>query len=154
QRVIRLEMLGTSRLRRILRRSNHSHHYSERMGAVAVLVRRLIDLAAALSQLSFKPSANDRLRFRNVASSVASIRHDLINRRSLDPVRFNREQESASTVPLLAEMEDTVTLISEALEGSRLIDPYLPAPDDIPRPALFTPDALVNPGHYQFALKG
>jgi multidrug resistance protein MdtO len=51
-------------------------------------------------------------------------------------------------------MEDTVTLISEALEGSRSKDQYLPAPDDIPRPALFAPDALVNPGHYQFALKG
>ena len=83
QQVIRLDMLGTSRLRRILRRSNHSHHYCERMGAVAVLVRRLIDLATALSQLSFRPSANDRLRFRNVASNVASIRNDLINRRSL-----------------------------------------------------------------------
>jgi multidrug resistance protein MdtO len=71
QQVIRLDMLGTSRLRRILRRSNHSHQYCERMGAVAVLVRRLIDLAAALSELSFKPSANDQLRFRNVASSVA-----------------------------------------------------------------------------------
>jgi len=154
QQVIRLDMLGTSRLRRLLRRSNHSHHYCERMGAVAVLVRRLIDLAAALSELSFKPSANDQLRFRNLASSVASIRNNLINRQSLEPVRFNREQESASAVPLLAEMEDTVTLISEALEGSRSADQYLPASDDIPRPALFAPDALVNPGHYQFALKG
>jgi multidrug resistance protein MdtO len=154
QQVIRLEMLGTSRLRRMLRRSNHSHQYSERMGTVAVLVRRLIDLAAALSQLSFKPSANDQLRFRNLASSVVSVRNDLINRRSPELVRFSREKESAGAVPLLAEMEDTVTLITGTLEGSWSTEQYLPATDDIRRPSLLSPDALVNRSHYQFAVKG
>ena len=64
------------------------------MGAVAVLVSRLIDLAAALSQLSFKPSASDQLRFRNLASTIASIRNDLISRRIPGPVQFNRDEES------------------------------------------------------------
>ena len=154
QQVTRLEMLGTSMLRRILRRSHHSNQYCARMGAVAVLVSRLIDLGAALSQLSFKPSASDQVRFRNLASSIASIRNDLISRRIPAPVQFNRDEESARAVPLLGEMENTVTLIPEAFAGSQSTDRNLPSSDDIPRPALFAPDALVNPDHFQFALKG
>ena len=154
QQVTRLEMLGTSMLRRILRRSHHSNQYCARMGAVAVLVSRLIDLAAALSQLSFKPSASDQVRFRNLASSIASIRDDLISRRIPAPVQFNRDEESARAVPLLGEMEDTVTLIPETFAGSPSTDRHLPSPDDMPRPALFAPDAFVNPEHFQFALKG
>ena len=154
QQVTRLEVLGTSMLRRILRRSHHSNQYCARMGAVAVLVSRLIDLAAALTQLSFKPSASDQVRFRNLASSIASIRNDLISRRIPAPVQFNRDEESARAVPLLGEMENTVTLIPEAFAGSQSTDRNLPSSDDIPRPALFAPDALVNPEHFQFALKG
>jgi multidrug resistance protein MdtO len=154
QKVIRLEMLGTSMLRRILRRSNHSHQYCARMGAVAVLVSRLIDLAAALSQLSFKPSASSQLRFRNLASTIASIRMDLISLRIPSPVQFNRDEEPARAVPLLNEMEDTVTLIPEAFAGSQSTDQHLSSPDDMPRPALFSPDALVNSEHFHFALKG
>src|SRR5262249_48970815 len=48
----------------------------------------------------------------------------------------------------------TVTLIPEAFAGSRSRVQHLPSPDDIPRPAFFAPDALVNPEHFQFALKG
>src|SRR5262245_26859265 len=154
QNVIRLEMLGTSMLRRILRRSNHSNDYCTRMGAVAVLVGRLIDVAAALSQLTFKPSESDQLRFRNLVSSIASIRNDLISRRIPAAVQFNRDEESARAVPLLGEMENTVTLIPETFAGSPSTDRHLASSDDIPRPALFAPDALVNPEHFQFALKG
>jgi multidrug resistance protein MdtO len=152
QKVIRLEMLGTSTLRRILRRSNHSLQYSVRMGGVAVLVGKLIDLAAALSQLSFKPSASNQRRFRNLASTIASIRNDLMSRRIPGAVQFNADEESARVVPLLGEMEHTVALIPEVFAGSRSTD--LPSPEDIPRPVLFAPDALVNPEHFQFGLKG
>ena len=124
------------------------------MGAVAVLVSRLIDLAAPLTQFSLKPSASSQLRFRNLASTIASIRKDLISRRLPSSVQFNRDEGSARAVPLLGEMEDTVTLIPEAFAGSRSTDQHLPSPDDVPRPALFSPDALVNPEHFHFALKG
>src|SRR5262249_1294579 len=52
------------------------------------------------------------------------------------------------------EMEDAVTLIPEAFAASRSTDQSLTLPDDNPRPALFSPDALVNPEHFHFALKG
>jgi multidrug resistance protein MdtO len=152
QKVIRLEMLGTSTLRQILRRSNHSSQYCAIMGGVAVLVGRLIDLAAAMTQLSFNPSASDQRRCRNLAAAIASIRNDLMSRRIPGAVQFNADEESARAVPLLSEMEYTVTLIPEVFAGSR--STALPSPDDIPPPVLFVPDALVNPEHFQFGLKG
>jgi len=64
QRIVRLAMLGTSLLRRILRRSDYSPEYRSNMAAVAGLAGGLVDLAAALIQLRFEPSAADQTRFR------------------------------------------------------------------------------------------
>jgi multidrug resistance protein MdtO len=154
QKVIRLGMLGTSMLRKILRRSTHSPPYRATMGTVAVLVGSLTDLSAALTQLSFQPSASDQRRFRNLASTIATIRNGLINHRIPDPVQFNRNDQSATAVPLLGQLEDIVKLIPEAFADSRSTDQHLPSPEDTPRPALFASDALVNSEHFQFALKG
>jgi multidrug resistance protein MdtO len=149
----RLEMVGTSLLRRILRRSDYSPQYSANMAAVAALAGRLIDLAATLGQLRVEPSASDQRRFRKLASVLASICNNLMNREIPRPVEFGTDEES-SDVPLLSEMEYTVTLIPQAFAGSRSVHEYVPSPDDIPRPALLAPDALINPEHLRFALKG
>ncbi|MGB9436031.1 MAG: FUSC family protein [Candidatus Acidiferrum sp.] len=154
QKITRLQTLGTSRLRRILRRSDYSWHYSVEMGGVAVLVGRLVDLAATLTQLRFELSVTDQSRFRNLASTVAIIHHDLINRRIPDQVQFNNDEQPASPVPLLSEMEHTATLIPQAFADSRSSQDYLPSADDTQRGTLLVPDAFVNPEHLQFALKG
>jgi multidrug resistance protein MdtO len=154
QRISRLATLGTSLLRRILRRSDDSLQYRTHMAGVAALVGRLIDLAATMIQLRFEPSAADRARFRSLASALASIRNDLLNHTVPDPARFYTEQQSPSAVPLLDEMERTVALISEVLQGSRSIDMYLPASENVPRQAIFASDAFANPEHLRFALKG
>jgi len=57
-------------------------------------------------------------------------------------------------VPLLREIEHTVSLIPQAFAASRSIPEYLSLVDDIPRPSLLTSDASVNPDHLRFALKG
>lgn len=75
-----------------------------------------------------------------------------MNREIPRPVEFGTGEES-SNVPLLTEMEFTVTLIPQAFAGSRSVHEYVPSPDDIPRPALLAPDALINPDHLRFALK-
>jgi multidrug resistance protein MdtO len=154
QRISRLATLGTSLLRRILRRSDQSPQYRAHMAGVAALVGRLVDLAATMIQLRFEPSAADRARFSSLASALSSIRNNLLNHTVPDPAPFYTGQRSPSAVPLLDEMERSVALISEVLQGSRSIDMYLPASENVPRRAIFASDALANPEHLRFALKG
>ena len=155
QKILRLAMLGTSLLRRILRRSDVLlPQYSAAIGSVAVLIGRLVDLAAALTPLSFGFSASDRTRFRDLASSLASIRQDLMNREIPARVQFDTETESTAVVPLLGEMERTVTLMTEVFAGSRSAREDLPLPDQQERATLLSRDAFVNPEHLRFALKG
>ena len=154
QEVVRLEMRGTSLLRRTLRRLNYSTQYSVEIGAVVVLVGRLVDLAANLTRLNFELSATHRRRFRNLASTVASIRDDLMNRRIPQPVQFNNDGQPGNLVPLLGEMEHTVTLIPQVFADSASIQAYLPPADEARLQTLLVPDALVNPEHLRFALKG
>jgi multidrug resistance protein MdtO len=153
--VTRLAMLGTSRLRRVLLRSTYSPHYSEQMGAVVGLVGRLVDIAANLTQLSMQVSADDRQRIRALAASIAGIRADLLSRRAPSLIDFNNNSETSGGVPLLAEMEKTVSLIPEVFSGSRSISEYAPSPPGVERPpTIFHPNALSNPEHFKFALKG
>ena len=154
QRIIRLETLGISMLRRILRRSGYSPQYSVEMSGVAALVGRLVDVAASLTQLRFELSVSDQRRLRNLASAVTSFGDDLMNRRIPGPVQFSTDNESAAYVPLLNEMERTVTLIPQAFAGRGSIQEYVPSADDLPRPGFLFPDALVNHEHLHFALKG
>lgn len=147
-------MLGTSTLRRILWRSDYSLHYKAQMGGVVALVGWLVDSAEALMQLRFKSAENDQKQLRELAATVASIRTDLIKRRTPGSIQFSPDKEPSGGVPLLREMKKIVTLIPQALAGSRSIDEYLPSSVDIRGPRLFVADALTNPEHLEFALKG
>jgi multidrug resistance protein MdtO len=154
KKISRLAMLGTSMLRRVLRRSDVPPQYSAAAGGVAVLIGRLVDLAASLTELSFEFSPDNRGRFRNLASTLASIRNDLTNREIPAPVQFNTETESAAAVPLLGEMERTVTLMTDVFVGTGSAHEDVLSPD-LPRPPmLLCRDAFLNPEHLRFALKG
>src|ERR1700756_443854 len=58
-KVTRFGILGTSSLRRLLRRSEYSAQYKMQMSGVVALVGRLVDITAALSELSFEPTDGD-----------------------------------------------------------------------------------------------
>jgi multidrug resistance protein MdtO len=77
----------------------------------------------------------------------------LLNRRIPGPLQFNTDEEPAA-VPLLREIEHTVSLIPQAFAASRPIPDDLSPVDDIQRPSLLAADAFVNPDHLRFALKG
>jgi multidrug resistance protein MdtO len=154
KKIFRLEILGSSTLRRSLRRSDYSSQYRAQMGGVIALVGRLVDIAATLTQLSFKSSDNAQKQLRALATTVANIRTNLVKRRVPSLIEFNPDHEPQGGVPFLGEMEKTVTLIPQAFEGSRSIEEYLPPSDDMPGSKLVVPDALDNPEHFKFALKG
>jgi multidrug resistance protein MdtO len=153
EKILRLGVLGTSMLRRSLRRSDYLPQFSVEMGGVAALAGRLVDLAATLTQLDFDRSANDQRRFRNLASTLATIRVHLMSREIPGSIQFDMDAQPKG-VPLIAEMEHTVRLIPQAFAGSLSIHEYLPSTDDLPRATFLAPDAFVNPEHVHFALKG
>jgi len=153
EKIIRSGMLGTSTLRRALRRSDYSPQYRAQMSGVVALVGSLVDSTTALTQLSFEPSRIDREHLRNLAMAVSSIRNDLTHRRIPASIQVNTEDEP-HRAPLLREMENTVVLIPPALAGSRSIDEYQEPSEGMPRSKLLAADAFVNPEHLRFALKG
>jgi multidrug resistance protein MdtO len=85
---------------------------------------------------------------------VATIRTDLTNRRIPASPQLDPDDDSARGVPLLHEMKSIVALIPHAFADWRSMEAYLPATGEEPRTRLIAPDALLNPGHIKFALKG
>jgi multidrug resistance protein MdtO len=152
--VAKLEVLGTSGLRRALRRSNYSSEYRIQMSGVTVLVGRLVDRAAILTELSVAGVGGDPSRLGRLAASVASIRADLLRQRVPGPIQLENDDDAAGVIPLLREMEKIVALIPQAFGGSRQAEECVPFPEDAQQATFLVPDAFVNPEHVRFALKG
>ncbi len=153
EKLVRLGMLGTSTLRRALRRSDYSPQFRTQMNGVVALVGSLVDITTALTQLSFESSDSDREHLRKLAVAVASIRDDLMYRRIPGSIPVNTEGER-HRLPLLREMENTIALIPQVFAGSRSIDEYQAPSEEMPGAQLFAADAFGNPEHLKFALKG
>jgi len=155
-KVARLAMLGTSRLRRTLCTSNYPRDYMEQMGAVVALVGRLVDIAASLSHLGIQVSGDDRQRIRALATSIGSIRADLLSGKAPGAIELNDASEpSSSGIPLLLEMEKTVLLIPAVFSSDGSISElgFLPS-DDNRLSTFLAPDAFSNVDHLKFGLKG
>jgi multidrug resistance protein MdtO len=154
RKITSLGMVGTSRLRRILQHSTCSQHYRERMGAVVSLIGRLVDIAANLTYLNIQLSDDDRKRMRKLAESIASIRADLLSGRVPLPIELPGKDGPAHAVPLLREMERTVSLIPEVFVGSQSLSAFAPPLSGDPPSRIFVQDAFSNPEHIKFGLKG
>jgi len=154
--ITRMAMLGTSALRRNIRRSAYSPHYAEQMGVVVSLVGRLVDLAGGLVSLGFGVSEVDRNRIQTLAQTIAGLRADLLGGRVPRISQFPVDSSTAQTMPLLPQMERTVSLMSEVCVGFKSLSTYAPPLSDEgdPPPRLFVCDALSNPEHIRFAAKG
>jgi len=147
----RFSSLGTSRLRDILQRSPSSRHYREQMGAVVGLVGYLINLAS-----DFTPGVVfDRERLHALAINVGRTRGDLLNDRMPQPVPLHDSAFSPDSTLLLARMESAVSLIDEMLAAHQSLNAYeLQDSGKNQPPRLLVADALSNPEHLRFALKG
>jgi multidrug resistance protein MdtO len=151
KKLARFSTLGTSRLRNILQRSPQSRHYREQMGAVVGLVGNLINLASELTP----GNVSDRERVQALAVNVGRIRADLLNGRAPQPIPLNENASSSDSALLLERMESTVSLIGEMLTAQQSLSAYeLQQSRREQASRLLVPDALSNPEHLRFALKG
>ena len=154
KRVIRFALLGTSRVRRLLRRSDYSLHYRAQMNAVLSAAGRLVDSAATLAEFRGTFSASDPQKLRRLAEALENIRQDLLHRRIPNTIPFNVREHTSSNIPLLYEMEEFVSLIPQAYSDSEIAGEYVPDVDDSHRARLLTADAFSNLRHVAFALRG
>jgi multidrug resistance protein MdtO len=154
QRLRRLGMLGTSRLRLILQRSPSSTLHGDQMGAVVALVGRLVDIAATMASIGVEPSEHDQTRMRRVAEAIAGVRSDFPRGHVPRAVALDDNGEAASAVPFLHEMENTLGLMSDVIVGTRSPETYALQPPGDPPVRVFVADALSNAEHVKFGLKG
>jgi multidrug resistance protein MdtO len=153
--VARLAIVGTSRLRRMLQRSNYKPQYEQQMGAVVALVGRLVDIAANLVQFTSRVSDGDRKRMRIVAQSVAEIRIGLTRGAVPRLTESPGENETPLDLPLLREIEKTVSLIPQVFTGFQSLSVYAPPPSDNRVRAMpLVRGALANVEHVKFGLRG
>jgi multidrug resistance protein MdtO len=156
KQITRMVMLGTSTLRRNIQRSSSSPHYAEQMGVLVALVGRLVDIAAGLVSLDVRVSEEDRKRIQMLAQNLGSLRADLLEGRIPRLGEFPVNINTPQTMPLLPQMEQTVSMMTEVVAGSKSLSSYAPALLELgdPPPSLFVRDALTNPKHIKFALRG
>jgi multidrug resistance protein MdtO len=153
--VVRLAMVGTSMLRRILQRSAYAPNYTDQMGAVIALTGRLVDLAANLRSPTHL-SGDDREQIRLLAENVGSVRLALLAKGAPLLNAFHVTPGNVPhAIPLMTEMEKTVQLMKEVLIGSQSLSVFALRPASGDQPAsFFVRDAFTNVKHIQFALKG
>jgi multidrug resistance protein MdtO len=153
--VMRLAVVGTSMLRRILQRSAYAQNYAEQIGAVIALTGRVVDLAANLTSPAQMPG-EDREQIRLLAEDIGSVRSALLAGGTPFLNAFHATRGNVShAIPLVTEMQKTVQLIKEVLMGSQSLSVFAPQPSSgDPLPPFFVRDASTNVKHIQFALKG
>jgi multidrug resistance protein MdtO len=156
--------VGTSRLRRLIIRSQYSAHFKAQLGTSVALVGQLVDVAASFRLAVTEHAqpargdarhigAADKARCLRLADEIEMLCQDLVQRRP--PAKIQRPQEEPSKLPFLSSMERTVALIPEAFSGSAVVGEFVVAPLDEEQPThFFARDAFSNPTHLQFALRG
>src|SRR5580704_11738919 len=154
-KLTRLATVGTSRLRSILQRSGFAARHQQHMGALVALVGRLVDIAANLLQFTRCVPGNDRNRIRKDAQNIAEIRAILSNRASPRGVEPAVDGEAPAGLPLLAELETTLSLIHNVFANAESPDLYATAQSSVhQRAATLVRGTLSDPEHIKFALRG
>ena len=152
----RLAMTGTSRTRMTLSRSESNQQYIVQMSAVVALTGRLVDLAANLAHFTAGISATDHGRIAVLAQRIRDIRDDLA--RSAAPratAEAGDDSAPPPALPLLGEMERTVSLLFQAATGSQSLNVFAPSAETaVPPEKPFFSGALLAPEHIRFALRG
>ena len=152
--------VGTSRLRRLILRSDYGAHFKSQMTAMIALLGRLVDIAGSFRlALSERGTATpvdpaDRARCRRLADQIAQLAQDLRGQQNPAPLDLP-SQATPSGLPFLASMEATVAMVPKAFAGPGAMDVFVVAPLEEDKPSrFFVADAFTNPAHLLFALRG
>ena len=157
--IARYSALGTSRARQQLLHSDAPRPLVSQLNIAVALLGQLIDLAASLcvvcSHQSISLPTAERNRCLRLADEVSDLRGDL-RQRQLPRVIEIPNQSERSELPLLPEMERTVTLIPHAFSGTASAEEFFvpPALGTEVRSRLFAGDAFSNIEHLKFAVRG
>jgi multidrug resistance protein MdtO len=159
--------VGTSRLRRLIIRSQYGLHYKAQIGAAVALLGQLVDVAANFQRsleeraktagagdLASHIDAADKARCQRLADAIDQLGKALAEKRVAE--RFQQPaQPESSQLPFLSVMERIVGLMPDAFAGSSTIKELATAPLDEEQPTrFFARDAFSNPAHVQFAVRG
>src|SRR5260370_35085959 len=109
--------VGTSRLRRLILRSEYSSHFKAQMGTAIALVGRLVDIAAnfqlALSERTEAIDAEDRQRCLGLADEWQELCKNLLQQQS--PAEIKRPTQGIrSHLPFRPTLGSTLALIRKA----------------------------------------
>ena len=151
----RLAMTGTSRMRLTLRRSGFDPQRAAEMGALVALTGRLVDLAANLPLFASRVAEIDRERMSRLAERIREIRGDLIRGSAPKVPEPAAESATPANLPLLGEIEQTVSLISQAFTGSQSLRVFAPSTEvGGGSTRSFVTGSLRDSEHLKFALRG
>ncbi|MGC2399949.1 MAG: FUSC family protein [Acidobacteriaceae bacterium] len=158
-------MVGVSRLRRLVIRSQYSAHFKSQLGTAVALIAQLVDFAAnfhrVLLERAKAAEANSsamhidsaaKARCERLAGQIEILRKDFTLRRTPEKIQF--AEEGPCDLPFLVSMEHVVALLPEAFSGSGAIGEVVPALEEEQPTRFFAADAFSNPVHLQFALRG
>src|ERR1700739_345950 len=155
RRITRLAVLGTSRMRRDLLRSDYSPETKQQQSSIIALVGRLVDLGANLAYIAPETSNDVRRRLDQLANRIELLSNSMFG--GEPPLEQELAVESAppGMPPLQLEMERTASVISEMLSGSNFRVGYDAPPERLePAKGFFAPDALSHSNDVRFGIRG
>ena len=137
----------------LLATSSYDAGFRDLLATVIALTRQLIELGSNLAESARVLSLDDQERCRAIARNLASVRSSLA--RMECPEWIDLPITSHALNPILIEIERTTGLIAQSFcsESFRI---HWGSPVAAPAPAIgeFVADALRNPEHMQFAVRG
>jgi multidrug resistance protein MdtO len=155
RRITRLAVLGTSRMRRDLLRSDYSPETKQQQSSIIALVGRLVDLGANLASFSSETTDAARRRLGQLADRIEVLSDSMFGGEPPLEQELPVEPALLGSPPLLLEMERTASGIAEMLSGSSFRAAYDSPPERLePAKSFFVPDAFSNPDHVRFGIRG